>query len=97
MTDPELNELLAIRFDYEGDEVSVREWLSELLVALWIKGEYFSSKRPLGNSDWEWVLARPLADHFTGVSFDADDYVQVEDDEEYRLLVTSLITRLARP
>lgn len=41
---------------YVGDlnrEVSLREYLHELLPTLWEEGEGFSGKRPFGNSGWE--------------------------------------------
>ena len=41
---------------YVGDlerEVSLREYLHELLSCLWNEGEGFSGKRPFGNSGWD--------------------------------------------
>lgn len=35
-------------------EVSLREYLHELLATLWKEGEGFSGKRPFGNSGWDW-------------------------------------------
>jgi hypothetical protein len=35
---------------------TVGEFLASLLSALWLEGEGFSGKRPLGNSDWQWQV-----------------------------------------
>ncbi|AOJ09634.1 hypothetical protein [Burkholderia mayonis] len=47
-------EALDVRFhcDDLGREVSIREYLGELLTTLWNEGEGFSGKRPFGNSGW---------------------------------------------
>jgi len=41
-------------------EISIREYLGELLSTMWAEGEGFSSKRPFGNSGWEFDLYRAL-------------------------------------
>lgn len=41
---------------------TVRDYLKQLLLALWLEGECFSGKRPFGNSNWETELHRALAD-----------------------------------
>jgi hypothetical protein len=41
-------------------ELSIREYLCELLSKVWEKGEGFSGKRPFGNSGWELDLYRAL-------------------------------------
>lgn len=46
-------------YDLHG-EVTIREYLRELLVTLWCEGEGFSGKRPFGNSGWERDLYKPL-------------------------------------
>lgn len=37
----------------DGDAATVGEFLGLLLSTLWLQGEGFSGKRPLGNSDWQ--------------------------------------------
>lgn len=62
MTD--YSEILDVEFDSNdlGRTVTVREYFKELLLALWREGEGFSSKRPLGNSSWQWDIYYALAD-----------------------------------
>jgi hypothetical protein len=43
-----------------GSNITMRDYLHELLVTLWQDGEGFSGKRPFGNSGWEWDLYAPL-------------------------------------
>ena len=53
---------LDVRFDSDaGDNLTVREYLQRLLAQLWNEQEGFSSKRPFGNSCWEYDLYTPLA------------------------------------
>lgn len=45
---------LEVRFDSDaGDNLSIREYLSKLLLGVWDEGEGFDGKRPFGNSSWE--------------------------------------------
>lgn len=45
---------LEVRFDSDaGDNLSIREYLSKLLLGVWDEGEGFDGKRPFGNSGWE--------------------------------------------
>jgi hypothetical protein len=43
-----------------GANITVRDYLFELLIAVWDEGESFSGKRPFGNSGWEYDLYAPL-------------------------------------
>lgn len=57
-----LLESLEVRFDSDaGDDLTVREWLCKLLTAVWSEQECFNSKRPWGNSGWEYDVIIPLA------------------------------------
>jgi hypothetical protein len=59
---------------------TVRGYLTELLKTLWVEGEGFSSKRPFGNSSWEYDLYVPLIK--AGIvpgSLDEDGYVEDVD------------------
>ena len=62
---PTGNKLLAaleIRFDSDaGDDLTVRQWLSQLLSMVWEEEESFSGKRPWGNSGWQFPLHQALA------------------------------------
>lgn len=58
-----LDAALDVRFDSDaGPQLTVREYLRELLLKVWDLEEEFSGKRPFGNSGWEtdltWALAR---------------------------------------
>lgn len=75
---------LDLRFEC-GDldrEVSIREYLCELLSTLWKEGESFSGKRPFGNSGWDYDLFEPLirAGVING-SLDPDGGINEVDDE----------------
>lgn len=53
---------LELRFDSDaGDDITVRQYLHELLRTLWEEEESFSGKRPFGNSRWQHDLYGPLA------------------------------------
>lgn len=53
---------LAVRFDSDaGDDLSVRGYLRQLLLAVWDEGEGFNGKRPFGNSGWEGDISQALA------------------------------------
>ena len=46
---------------YDFDEpLTIREYLKELLLTLWVEGEGFSGKRPFGNSGWQYDLYKAL-------------------------------------
>lgn len=52
---------LEVRFSSDaGDDLTIREYLRMLLMAVWDEGEEFSGKRPFGNSDWENDIYAPL-------------------------------------
>ena len=50
--------ILKIEFECEdlSRKITIKEYLKELLLRLWDECEGFSSKRPFGNSGWEWDL-----------------------------------------
>ncbi|HDR9163632.1 TPA: hypothetical protein QDB28_004036 [Burkholderia vietnamiensis] len=52
---PELLDFVFHSNDLNRD-LSIREYLHELLKTLWDEGEGFSGKRPFGNSCWEFDL-----------------------------------------
>jgi hypothetical protein len=39
---------------------TIRDYLIALLAALWQQGEFFSGKKALGGSGWQWDLYDPL-------------------------------------
>lgn len=92
------NEILEIRFfcDDLGYKLTIREWLCELLLRLWDKGEGFSGKRPFGNSGWEWDVVPALieAGVITG-KIDDDGYVDECDEKALQDCIDAAIKCLA--
>jgi hypothetical protein len=75
--------------------VTIREWLKELLFALWEEQESFSGKRPLGNSDWSYDPVPTLIK--MGLicgALDADGYVEDVDIAEYDKFMMDCIKEL---
>jgi len=72
---------LELRLDSDaGDNITVRQYLYELLKTLWAEGEAFSGKRPFGNSGWEYDLYKPLiAAKLIDGELDADGLVNRVD------------------
>lgn len=69
--------------DNDADADTIREYLIELLTALWAKGSNFSSKRPFGSSSWCYELYRPLAKAgYVKATFDEDGYLADMSGEE---------------
>jgi hypothetical protein len=58
MKNQELLNLKIKPIDFE--EITVGDFLLELLKTLWEEGESFSTKRPFGYSFWQWDLARAM-------------------------------------
>lgn len=61
-----------------ADATTVREYFIELLSTLWQEDEGFSSKRPFGDSDWQYdvYLALHRAGLIDGLVLDSDGYVE---------------------
>ena len=76
-------------------EITIREYLYELLKRLWEEGEGFSSKRPFGNSGWQTDLFVPLI--IAGVvkgEVDEDGYVERVDSKAATQEINRLIAEL---
>ena len=59
---PELKKALEVRFDSDaGDNITVRDYLFELLDTLWFEEEGFNGKRPYVNSGWQYDVYHALA------------------------------------
>lgn len=79
MTEPTGKEILAVIInDGDGGESTLRECFIALLSILWEEGSGFSSKRPFGNSDWQWDVYAALikAGHVEG---EIDEYGSVNE------------------
>lgn len=61
-----------------ANAATVGEYLGLLLSNLWIDGERFSSKRPFGDSDWQYdvYIALNKAGLIKGLILDEDGYVK---------------------
>lgn len=67
--------------DNDAGAATVGEYLGLLLSTLWLEAEGFSSKRPFGNSDWQYTVYEALIK--TGLvpgTIDEDGYIEDFDD-----------------
>lgn len=100
MKDIDGSVVLAIRFycDDLGKEVSIGEYLIELLTSLWSEGEGFSGKRPFGNSGWENDLRRPLVSAgLVWGELDSDGYLEDYDADAADEAIFAAIDALRPP
>ena len=75
--------------------VNIREWLKELLFALWEEQDSFSGKRPLGNSGWSYGPAIELVKlGLVSGTIDADGYLEDIDNEAYDKLILDCIKEI---
>ena len=90
----EFSRALEIRFDSDaGDNLTIREYLHELLSDLIDQRENFNSKRPYGNSDWIFDIYKPLIVHgFIPSSLNEDGYILEIDEVKARVYVLQLVT-----
>lgn len=97
MTKPTPEQVLAVEMPQPNDAGAhtIRDYLVTLLATLWKEQEGFSSKRPLGNSGWEFDLYLPLvrASHIQG-SVDEDGYLDECDSDAGFLLIADAIATL---
>lgn len=67
-------------------QLTVREYLIKLLYQLWSEQDYFSAKRPFGNSGWDLDVIRGLVDsgHINGkivrIYNDANRLIEISDE-----------------
>lgn len=81
--------------DNDADAATVRDYLTELLAAVWDEGEDFSPKRPFGNSGWQFdVVAALVKAGYVRGSFDEGGYLADSDDDQARSLVLAAIRHL---
>lgn len=77
---------------------SVRGYLTALLTALWHHGEDFGSKRPFGNSGWQYDVYVPLMKAgYIGGKLDEDGDVEACDYRAGDRLIASAIVALGAP
>jgi hypothetical protein len=76
-----------------GDNITVRDYLRELLLTLWVEQEGFSGKRPFGNSGWQREIYMPLIKAgFIPGKLDGDGYIDEFDEHEGCEYMKQLIT-----
>lgn len=80
--------------DFEQD-YTIREYLKDLLLTLWQQKERFNSKRPFGNSGWEYDLYKPLikAGLIEG-KLDNNGYVEDVNEAEADAIIDEVIVLL---
>jgi len=73
-------------------EMSLREYLHELMITLWTEGEGFSGKRPFGNSGWQIDICQFLVKSGTIYGkYDEDGYLENYDEEAAFRIMPGLI------
>lgn len=81
---------LDVEFDFDGDVITVKDYLRSLLQTLWCDKEGFDGKRPFGDSGWEHDLFTPLAEAGFIAEYDSPDW----DEEEANEFVSCLIDEI---
>jgi len=91
-------EILKLKFK-SGDlnrTVTVGNFFTELLKALWIEGESFSGKRPFGNSGWDGdLIVCFIKNDIIKCELDEDGYIKKFDFMHFNKIVLSLIEELS--
>ena len=88
------NPVLDATLDPNSDAgpVTVRAYLGELLITLWLEKEQFSGKRPFGNSGWEHDLYVALVRaKLVDGRIDEDGYVIDVDEDKADALIADAI------
>ncbi|WP_047891751.1 hypothetical protein [Micromonospora sp. RV43] len=81
--------------DNDTDAATIRDYLVELLAAVWSEGEGFSGKRPFGNSGWDFELSEALVRAgLVDGAFDGDGYLARVNGEKARALIAAAIQEL---
>lgn len=93
MDNKKFQEVLNIRFDSDaGKNITIRDYLMELLTKVWIEGEEFNGKRPFGNSGWQCDLYEPLIKYgFIEGKLDEDGYVESVNTKQADDFVLNII------
>lgn len=92
-TEYTLDEILKLpKINEDAGSTTIGGFLESLLYTLWNEGADFNSKRPWGNSGWEYVLYEALVEH--GVvegKLDEDGFIEKVDYEKANEIVFGLI------
>lgn len=98
LTDPKTLDFVFYASDID-EQVTIREYLRRLLSTLWKKGEDFNSKRPFGNSGWEWSLYEAVvrAGKVEGTFYEDGGLNTFDRDAANRLIFELIETICAAP
>lgn len=92
-----MEEVLDLKFQSSdlNKTLSIRDFLKELLLALWDEQEGFSGKRPFGKSGWTGDIEVCLvkAGFVNGV-VDGDGWLESIDEEDFSRMMKKLIGSL---
>lgn len=73
-------------------EISIKDYLKELLITLWREDEGFSGKRPLGNSGWKFEIYECLIKNsIVPGTLDEDGYVIEIDTDKADEIIYDII------
>ena len=90
-------EILDLQFYSEdlSKELSIKQYLQELLLTLWKEKEGFSGKRPFGNGGWEFdIYACLIKNNIIEGRFDEDGFIEDVDDEKGYAIILEAIKSL---
>lgn len=89
----ELNEILELPVNNDGEEMTIRSFLYELLSMVITEQEQFDGKRPWGNSSWIFNLYKTLIQaKLINGSFDDDGYVEnINELEAEKFVINHII------
>ena len=74
---------------------SLRTYLRKLLKKLWMEEEQFNSKRPWGDSDWQFEVYEALIKYgFDFGTIDEDGYIEDIDFQKAEEVMKEIIMRL---
>lgn len=91
------NKIAELKFycDDLQKELTIKNYLKELLTALWEREDGFSGKRPFGNGAWKYGVYECLIKNgFVDGSLDEDGYVEKLDDEQADKIILDLIKHI---
>jgi len=90
---------LPIQVYGQDDIQTIRDYLRVLLIELWLRGEQFCGKRPLGQDGWDWELMIPLVSNgFIDGEIDDNGFLVFCDENTGKQLIEgAIIAMCERP
>ena len=76
--------------NYDG---SIRQFFTQMMVALWTEGEGFNPKRPLGDRAWDLSVLHTLVSegHWEGTIDDHGGLTSVDDEPAARIFIKNML------